>query len=138
MRLNAIRCCSGLALAMLLIAPAAMAMDSAVLPVATAEAMAQTASPQAIAEYRRKLAEYQQARGAYEQEISAYWSLVVEKRRGRNTKRRENLVITADDYVLAQPPIYGGLSVRRIRKRRRRSRNQPGPSANTSPWWPTC
>src|SRR5829696_414938 len=108
MRPDVIRCCSGLALAMLLIAPTAMAMDSRTLPVATAEAMAQTASPQAIAEYRRKLAEYQQARGAYEQEISAYWSSIVEKRRGRNAKRRENLGITADDYVLPQPPVYGG------------------------------
>jgi hypothetical protein len=108
MRLNPIRCCSGLALAVLLIAPAAMAMDTAVLPVPTADAMAQTASPQAIAEYRRKLTEYQQARGAYEHEISAYWSSIVEKRRGRNAKRRENLAITSDDYVLTQPPVYGG------------------------------
>ena len=33
---------------------------------ATADAMAQAASPQAIAEYRRKLKEYQEARAAFE------------------------------------------------------------------------
>ena len=38
------------------------------LPAATADAMAQAASPQARAEYRRKLKEYQEARAAVEQE----------------------------------------------------------------------
>ena len=50
------------ALALLLVAPRAAAIDAAVLPPATADAMAQAASPQAIAEYRRKLREYQEAR----------------------------------------------------------------------------
>src|SRR5260370_36074021 len=88
MRTNAIRYGPGyLALALLLIAPQAVAMDAATLPAATAGAMAQAASPQAIAEYRRKLREYQEARAAFEQEASAYWNSIAEKRRGRNAQR---------------------------------------------------
>src|SRR6266480_2178714 len=106
---HAIRLGSGtLALALLLIAPQAAAMDPATLPPATAGAMAQAASPQAIAEYRRKLGEYQQARAAFEQEASAYWSSIAEKRRGRNAKRRDRQPIALEDYVLTQPPIYSG------------------------------
>jgi len=63
--------------------------DAATLPATTAGAMAQAASPQAIAEYRRKLREYQEARAAFEQEASAYWNSIAEKRRGRNAKRRD-------------------------------------------------
>src|ERR1700682_1295418 len=109
MRPDAIRFGPGyLALALLLIAPQAVAMDAAALPRATAGAMAQAASPQAIAEYRRKLREYQEARAAFEQEASAYWSSIAEKRRGRNAKRRERQTIALDDYVLTQPPVYTG------------------------------
>src|SRR6266849_1777015 len=109
MRPHAIRCGPGyLALALLLIAPQAVAMDAATLPAATAGAMAQAASPQAIAEYRRKLREYQEAREAFEQEASAYWNSIAEKRRGRNAKRRERQTIALDDYVLTQPPVYSG------------------------------
>ena len=96
------------ALALLLMAPQALAMDAAAFPAATADAMAQAASPQAIAEYRRKLREYQEARAAFEQEASAYWSSIAEKRRGRNAKRRERQTIALDDYVLTQPPVYTG------------------------------
>ena len=96
------------ALALLLMAPQALAMDAAAFPAATADAMAQVASPQAIAEYRRKLREYQEARAAFEQEASAYWSSIAEKRRGRNAKRRERQTIALDDYVLTQPPVYTG------------------------------
>src|SRR5712675_2047108 len=109
MRPDAIRYGPGyLALALLLIAPQAGAMDAAVLPAATAGAMAQAASPQAIAEYRRKLREYQEARAAFEQEASAYWNSIVEKRRARNAKRRDRQSIALDDYVLTQPPVYSG------------------------------
>src|SRR5437016_12819544 len=101
MRPHAIRC-FGYALALLLIAAQAVAMDLAALPGATADAMAQAASPQAIAEYRRKLAEYQQARAAFEQDAVAYWSSIAEKRRGRNAKRRGQPPIGLDDYVLTQ------------------------------------
>src|ERR1700742_1499814 len=97
-----------LTLALLLIAPAAAAMDAPALPVATASTMAQAASPQAIAEYRRRLADYQEARAAFEEEAGAYWNAIAEKRRGRNAKRREHQAVGLDDYVLTQPPVYNG------------------------------
>ncbi len=94
MRPHAIRFCFRfLALAPLLIAPQVVAMDAAVPPAATADAMAQAASPQAIAEYRRKLKEYLDARAAFEQ---------------GNAKRRDHQSIALDDYVLTQPPVYSG------------------------------
>jgi hypothetical protein len=96
------------ALALLLMAPQAIAMDTGTLPAASAEAMAQAASPMAIAEYRRRFAEYQQARAAFDEEAGAYWSSISEKRRGRNAKRRDHQTITLDDYVLTQPPVYTG------------------------------
>jgi hypothetical protein len=109
MSLHAIRSCLRvLALALLLMAPQALAVDGAALPAATGGAMAQVASPQAIAEYRRKLREYQEARAAFEQEANAYWNSIAEKRRGRNAKRRERQAIALDDYVLTQPPVYTG------------------------------
>lgn len=83
-------------------------MDAGALPAATTDAMAQAASPQAIAEYRRKLNEYLEARAAFEEEASAYWNSIAEKRRGRNAKRRERQAIGLDDYVLTQPPVYAG------------------------------
>src|SRR5437660_1472783 len=97
-----------LALALLLIAPQAAAIDAATLPPAAADAMAQAASPQAIAEYRRKLKEYLEARAAFDQEADAYWNSIAEKRRGRSAKRRERRTIALDDYVLTQPPVYAG------------------------------
>jgi len=102
------RCCKTLALALLLTAPRAFAMDAPAIPAATADAFAQAASPQAIAEYKRKLNEYLEARAAFEQEAGAYWSSISEKRRGRNAKRRDRQAITLDDYVLTQPPVYDG------------------------------
>jgi hypothetical protein len=95
------------ALAVLAGAPRAAAVEP-VLSAATADAMAQGASPEAIAEYRRKLKEYLEARAAFEEEASAYWSAIAEKRRGRNAKRRERLAVTLADYVLTQPPVYTG------------------------------
>src|SRR3954453_15731698 len=104
-----IRACSKtLALALLLSAPQALARDATAIPAATAEAFAQAASPQAIAEYKRRLQEYLEARAAFEQEAGAYWSSISEKRRGRTAKRRDRQQITLDDYVLTQPPIYDG------------------------------
>jgi hypothetical protein len=104
-----IRRCSGiLALALLLTAPQARAIDATAIPAATANALAQGASPQAIAEYKRKLKEYLEARAAFEQEAGAYWSSISEKRRERNAKRRNRQAIALDDYVLTQPPLYDG------------------------------
>src|ERR1700731_4261394 len=108
MRPHAIRYSGYLALALLLIATQAAAIDGAALPAATAGALAQAASPQAIAEYRRKLREYQEARAAFEEEADAYWNSIAEKRRSRNAKRREHQAIGLDDYVLTQPPVYTG------------------------------
>jgi hypothetical protein len=96
------------ALASLLGAPRAVAVETRALPASTADAMAQAASPQAIAEYRRKLQEYLEARAAFDAESGAYWSAIAEKRRGRNAKRRDHVAIALDDYVLTQPPVYAG------------------------------
>jgi hypothetical protein len=97
-----------LALALLLIAPRAFAVDATAIPATTANAYAQGASPQAIAEYKRKLKEYLEARAAFDAEAGAYWSSISEKRRGRNAKRRDRQQIALDDYVLTQPPLYDG------------------------------
>jgi hypothetical protein len=51
---------------------------------------------------------YIRARRAYEDGATAYWQSVVDKRRGRNAKRRNNEAITLNDYVLTQPPVYTG------------------------------
>jgi hypothetical protein len=102
------RCIPYFSLALLAVASQAVAFDGSAASSAIADAMAQEASPQAIAEYRRKLEEYQQARAAFEAEASAYWNAISEKRRGRNAKRRDHLAIELDDYVLRQPPLYAG------------------------------
>jgi len=108
MRLQLIRMGSGFVTLALLAGAPAMAMDADVFSPSTADAMAQAASPQAIAEYRRKLREYQEARAAFDEEAGAYWSAISEKRKGRNAKRRDRQAIVLDDYVLAQPPVYSG------------------------------
>lgn len=106
---QAIRHCRPLLpIALLLIATPALAIDATALPAATSNAMAQAASPAAIADYRRKLEEYQAARAAFDQEAGAYWSAISEKRKGRNAKRRNRETITLDDYVLEQAPLYDG------------------------------
>ena len=94
------------ALALLAGVPQAVAAEPDV--ASTADAMAQMASPQAVAEYRRKLAEYQEARAAFEEDAGGYWNAITEKRRGRNAKRRDHQAIGLDDYVLSQPPLYAG------------------------------
>jgi hypothetical protein len=108
MRPPAIRFSGYFALALLLIAPQAVAVEAGTPAAVARDAMAQAASPQAIAEYRRKLAQYQEARAAFEEQASAYWNSIAEKRRGRNARRREHLAIGLDDYVLMQPPVYTG------------------------------
>ena len=106
MRLPMIRMGSGI-VALALLASASPAVSESIAP-AVADAMAQAASPQAIAEYRRALSAYEQARAAFEQQAGAYWTAIADKRRGRNAKRRERQAVTLDDYVLAQPPAYTG------------------------------
>ena len=107
MRPHAIRFSGYFTLALLLITPQVVVVQAGT-PAAVRDAMAQAASPQAIAEYRRKLAQYQEARSAFEAEGSSYWNSIADKRRGRNAKRREHLAIGLDDYVLTQPPVYTG------------------------------
>ena len=92
--------------ALLSVAPAAA--GNVRLPEAIAGAMAQAASPAAIADYQRKLAIYQEARAAFEQDAGAYWTAISEKRRIRNAKRRDHQPVTLNDYVLVQPPVYEG------------------------------
>lgn len=61
---------------------------------------------EAKAEYQRKLAEYNAAQQLYEDAAQQYWKSVSGKRQLRNAKRRNGETIVADDYVLAQPPVY--------------------------------
>src|SRR4030081_368782 len=96
-----------LALSLLLTTPPAFGLDAGI-SATTANAFAQAASPQAIAEYKRTLKEYLEARAAFDEEAGAYWSSISEKRRGRNAKRRDRQAITLDDYVLPQPLVYDG------------------------------
>jgi len=70
---------------------------------------AQSAPPSAaLAGYQAKLAQYLQARQTYDAQAEVYWNAVVEKRRTRNAKRRDHIPIELTDYVLTQPPLYGG------------------------------
>ena len=87
-----------------------MGLIAAGLLLAAAPARAQSApsSAAAIADYQARLAQYSLARRAYDEEASAYWDQVVEKRRARNAKRRNNAPVGLDDYVLTQPPLYSG------------------------------
>ena len=105
MRLPLIRMGSGFVTLALFAGAPAMAMNADTLAPPIADAMAQGASPQAIAEYRRKLKEYQEARAAFEEQAGPYWASITEKRKGRNAKRRERQSIALDDYVLTQPPV---------------------------------
>jgi hypothetical protein len=83
----------------LAIEPASVAYEPLMLVVADASS-----------DYQRKLADYQAARAAFEEEATPYWDQVRQKRAQRNAKRRSGEAIAAEDYVLAQPPIYAGPS----------------------------
>jgi hypothetical protein len=87
----------------------AAALCSVTLP-SLAQDMRENAKPAARAavHHRGAIEAYIHARRAYEDEASAYWQSVVDKRRGRNAKRRNNDTIVLDDYVLTQPPVYTG------------------------------
>jgi hypothetical protein len=65
--------------------------------------------------------EYLAARAAFDTEVSAYWTSIADKRRGRNAKRRQHQPIMLDDYVLTQPPVYSG------------PKRPPGPSPEPPP-----
>lgn len=61
-----------------------------------------------MAAYRKALAEYEAIHGAYVTAASAYWSSIASKRKERFAKRARHESLTADDYVLTQPPVYAG------------------------------
>lgn len=89
----------------------ALAVATIALPAAYPTAIAQLSSASlvaATADYQTKLAEYQAARRQYEALAQPYWTSVGDKRQLRNTKRHNGESIVADDYVLAQPPVYDG------------------------------
>ncbi len=54
------------------------------------------------------VAAYIQARQEFEAQLGAYWNSIAEKRRIRNAKRRSGEQVVLEDYVLTQPPVYGG------------------------------
>src|SRR6185437_3888071 len=109
MRGQPIRRCNQILFCALLLAPLIVVCESAAAaPAAAVEAMAQAATPAAIADYRRKLKAYQEARAAFEEEAGAYWNAIADKRRIRNAKRRDHQPVALDDYVLTQPPLYDG------------------------------
>lgn len=62
----------------------------------------------AMVEYRRKLAEYNKAWEPFEKVAAPYWRDVTEKRSRRRTKQANKIAMTADDYVMKQPPVYTG------------------------------
>jgi hypothetical protein len=89
--------------------PTLLGLTLAAIALAAPPTLAQSpVSPAAISAYQTKLAHYERARSAYEEVASAYWDAISTKRRLRNEKRRQRLPITADDYVLTQPPVYTG------------------------------
>lgn len=106
MPIRLIRSVSLASLALFALAPATFAQTA--LPLAVANARAQAASPEAIAEYRYRLQQYQAARAEFDRDAEAYWNAIAEKRRIRNAKRRAGDRISSDDYVLVQPPVYTG------------------------------
>jgi len=108
MRRQAIRRRHPVIVCALLLAVSGSVPQSAAAPAAATGAGAHAATPAAIAEYRRKLKEYLEVHGAYEEDARAYWDAIAEKRRMRNTKRRDRQPVTLDDYVLTQPPRYDG------------------------------
>jgi hypothetical protein len=65
-------------------------------------------APDARSDYLRKLAAYEAARQSFEAVATPYWDQVRAKRQLRNAKRRNGETITAEDYVLTQPPLYSG------------------------------
>jgi hypothetical protein len=66
------------------------------------------ASPEQIADYKARLAQYLQARQGFDAQAEVYWNAVIAKRKIRNAKRRQHVPTQLADYVLTQPPLYGG------------------------------
>lgn len=62
----------------------------------------------AAADYRARLGVWERTHGVYERTATAYWNEIADKRRIRIAKRRAHEPISANDYVLKQPPVYSG------------------------------
>jgi hypothetical protein len=75
---------------------------------ASASAMPSPGLAAAMVEYRRALTEYLQVQASYTAAAEAYWSSIAAKRHLRAAKRARGEQVSLDDYVLAQPPVYGG------------------------------
>jgi hypothetical protein len=108
MRIRAFRDTRGCLLAAFLASPFGALAAEPTPDGKSAPAIAAPGLDTALVEYWRKLEEYTRARQQYGDEAAAYWRSVAEKRRLRNSKRRNNQEIMLDDYVLTQPPIYDG------------------------------
>jgi hypothetical protein len=105
MRTRLIRRCGGGLLVALLLSSGEVSAETSTLGQNRARAALFVA--QAMREDQR-LDEYIRARQKFEDDSSRYWALIVEKRRDRMAKRRNNEMLRIDDYVLTQPPVYTG------------------------------
>jgi len=94
--------------AILMLSPLAAGAPRAEPAAATVPAPAPVDMQKRMDIYRKKLAEYTKAWDAYEKVAVPYWKSVTEKRSARRSKRAHGGTVTADDYVLKQPPIYDG------------------------------
>jgi hypothetical protein len=102
MRTRLIRRCGGGLLVALLLSSGEVSAETSTLGQFAALFVAQ-----AMREDQR-LDEYIRARQKFDDDSSRYWALIVEKRRDRMAKRRNNEMLRIDDYVLTQPPVYTG------------------------------
>jgi hypothetical protein len=63
---------------------------------------------QAMPDRDQRFDEYIRARQKFDDDSNRYWRLVVDKRRVRIAKWRNNQTVQTEDYVLTQPPVYSG------------------------------
>ena len=101
------RCPLYLLAACLAVAPAALRAQSAAGP-ADQPALAPVDAAAALAQYRRALEAYDSAQGAYAAAAHAYWAAIAAQRQLRNAKRARGEILSIEDYVLGQPPVYTG------------------------------
>jgi hypothetical protein len=59
-------------------------------------------------QYRSALDAYNTTHALYASAAGAYWHEIAAKRQLRNGKRAHGELLSIDDYVLAQPPVYTG------------------------------
>jgi len=56
----------------------------------------------------QQIDQYLRARQKFDDDNNRYWRLIIEKRRIRIAKRRDDQALRIEDYVLTQPPVYTG------------------------------